>query len=93
MLFTFAHASPAFVNSTGRLDVNDLRPIMESRSLKAFLKETITRLGEGKVFKYLTTFLSSKACFQMPKQSQQAKVKLTCSRFPFAELPNKTLET
>lgn len=86
MLFTFAHASPAFVNSAGRLDVNDLRPVMECRSLKAFLKEAITRQGEEKVLGYLTTFLSAKACFRMPKQSQQAEVKLTCLRFPFAEL-------
>lgn len=39
-----------------------------------------------KVFKFPAMFQSSKAYFQMPKQSQPAKVKLICSSFLFAEL-------
>lgn len=42
--------------------------------------------GKKKVFKFPAMFQSSKAYFQMPKQTQPAKVELICSSFPFAEL-------
>lgn len=48
MLFTFAHASPAFVNSTGRLDVNDLRPVIEMQQSEDISQGGYYKTGEEK---------------------------------------------